>query len=103
MDPHKLLQKIGSDDATMPDIRELLSHIHSFLGGTKEYADMIVEDVKAAPQGSNQRMTFHNNYLGAVAKFGGNDDLEVMDKESLEAEAMRLAEQLGTEDASTDD
>ena len=103
MDANKLLQKIGSDDATVPDIRELLSHIHSFLGGTEAYADMIAEDVKAAPTGSNQRMTFHNNYLGAVAKFGGNDDLETMAPEALQAEAARLAEQLGADDASPSD
>jgi len=94
MQPNQLLSKLASDTTTMPDIRELLSHIHTFLGGTQAYAKMIVEDVGAAPMGSNQRLAFHNNYLGAVAKFGGNDDLETMDQESLQAEAARLAKEL---------
>jgi hypothetical protein len=51
---------------------------------------MIADDVQAAPEGSSQRMTFHNNYLAAIAKFGGNDDLDGMDREAIETEAKRL-------------
>lgn len=85
---------LSSDKTTVPDIRELLNYIHLFLGGTEKYAEMLVDDVKAATEGSNQRLTFHNNYLNAIAKYGGNDDVNTADRAALEAEAQRLAKQL---------
>lgn len=90
MDTPSLIGDIASESATIPDIRELLAHIHNYFGGTQEYARMLVEDVKAAPEGSNQRLSFHNNYIAAVAKFGGNDDLDGVTPAELEAEAKRL-------------
>ena len=85
-----LIRKLVAEGTTLPDIRSLLSHIHTRLGGTANYARMIADDVQAAPEGSSQRMTFHNNYLAAIAKFGGNDDLDGMDREAIETEAKRL-------------
>lgn len=99
MDAGKMMRDIAAADSVMPDIRELLAHINAAYGGTEECAKMIVADVLAAPEGSSQRLSFHNNYLGAVAKFGGNDDLETMDPEALAAEAKRLHTELGGNNA----
>ena len=89
MEPADLIGTLASDNATVPDIRELLACIHNEFNGTAEYARIVVEDVQAAPPGSSQRLSFHNNYLSAIAKFGGNDDLPD-DPQALEAEARRL-------------
>ena len=90
MKPPDLIAALAKDGTTLPDIRELLSHIHDFLGGTAEYAEMVAEDVKAATKGSNQRLGFHNNYITNIAKFGGNEDLAEADPEALNAEAELL-------------
>jgi hypothetical protein len=92
MDTTKLIAEIAAEDATIPDIRELLAYVHHFLGGTQQYAEMLARDVKAAPEGSTQRLSFHNNYLTAIAKFGGNDELKDVDRTALEAEAKRIME-----------
>ena len=91
----EVMATIADENATLPDIKELLVHIHKKFGGTKEYADLVVDDVKAAPTGSNQRLAFHNNYLASIAKFGGNDDL-IDDPIALEAEFMRLVEEMNS-------
>ncbi len=80
----------SNDEAVTPDIRDLLAYINHGFGGIQEYAEMLVEDVKAADPGSAPRLTFHNNYLNAIAKFGGNDDLAGMGLEELEEEAKRI-------------
>jgi len=78
------------DAAVIPDIRELLAYINNGFGGTQEYANMLVDDVKAATAGSTPRLSFHNNYLTAIAKFGGDDDLANSDLDMLEAEAAKI-------------
>ncbi len=112
MDPADLIGELADDDATIPDVRELLAYINQQFRGTKEYARIVVDDVNAAPQGSTQRLSFHNNYLGAIAKYGGDDDLSGVDKTALEAERDNLvrdeAERLmrkreESDSASTDD
>jgi len=85
-----ILERLARKTSNMPDIRELLGCIHSKLGGTESYAQMLVNDVDAAPLGSTQRLSFHNNYLAAVAKFGGDDDLANMTTEDIQEEARRL-------------
>lgn len=94
MDAVDIIGRIGDDDATIPDIRELLGYINSAFGGSRQYARMVANDVEAAPEGSSQRLTFHNNFISAVAKFGGNEDLAGADEEALEAERKRLIAEL---------
>ena len=94
MDAAGLIHNIADEDSTIPDIRQLLGYIHAAFGGTNEYAKMVVADLNAAPEGSSQRLSFHNNYLAAVAKFGGDDDVEAMDAEALEAEAQRISNEM---------
>lgn len=97
MNPADLIGNIACEDATIPDIRELLGYINVALGGSRAYARMVAEDVTTADKGSTQRLSFHNNYLSAIAKFGGNDDLESANQQTLEAEAKRLIEEMQTD------
>lgn len=90
MDATQVLKKIGDEDATIPDIRDLLAKINGHWGGTDAYAETIVKDVKAAPTGSSQRIGFHNSYLAAIAKFGGNGDIDSADEAALRAEAAEI-------------
>lgn len=92
--PPDLVARLAKDD-TLPDIRDLLSHIHQFFGGTAAYAAMLVEDVKAAPQGSNPRLSFHNNFLTAIAKYAGGDPLDGLGREELAALAQNLLREGG--------
>ncbi len=93
MEPAGLMEPLADDNATIPDVRDLLAYINQQFEGTAEYAKVVVADVLAAPEGSTQRLSFHNNYLGAIAKYGGNDDLSGMDKHALEAEARCLMQE----------
>lgn len=80
-------------ETPLPDIRELLGHIHTFFGGTKEFARMLVEDVKHAPEGSNARLSFHNNYLTAIAKYAGGDPLADLNRDELVSLVQRLIQE----------
>ena len=85
-----LIDALASNEATIPDIQELLAYINHGFGGAQKYAQMLVEDVKAAPPGSTPRLSFHNSYLISIAKFGGDDDLPGKSIEELEKLAQRL-------------
>jgi hypothetical protein len=87
-----ILRRLAVDNATLPDVRKLLSGLMVKFGGLEGYLRLVSEDVLASPEGSSQRMTFHNNYLSAIAKFGGNEDLESMGLESALEEAKILLE-----------
>ena len=87
-----ILRRLAVDNATLPDVRKLLSGLMVKFGGLEGYLRLVSEDVLASPEGSSQRMTFHNNYLSAIAKFGGNEDLENMGIEAALEEAKILLE-----------
>jgi hypothetical protein len=89
-DTDVILKRISEDDATLPDVRKLLSGLMVKFGGLDGYLRLVSEDVMASPEGSSQRMTFHNNYLSAIAKFGGNEDLNNMTIEAAREEAKIL-------------
>ncbi len=100
MNTTRLLGVIADENSTIPDIRELLGQLNAAFGGIANVAQMIADDVRASPNGSAPRLTFWTNFIGSIARYGGNDDLAAMRKDELEAEAKRLMENL---DGDSDD
>tara|TARA_Y100000310_G_scaffold343824_1_gene453305 strand:- start:477 stop:797 length:321 start_codon:yes stop_codon:yes gene_type:complete len=82
--------RLDKAKSNVPDIRDLLAEVHTQLGGTEECARLMADDVKASSVGSSQRITFWNAYLGTISKFGGDDDLDKLDEEDLQAQGRQL-------------
>ena len=68
-----------------PDIRDLLAAIAKEWGGMESLARQIVDDVKAAPKGSSQRLSYHYHYLTALSRCTNVTVAEQYDPEELEA------------------
>jgi len=102
MKSEEIVGKLAAENVVLPDVQELLAHIHLFLGGTKEYARMVAEDVRAATPGSNPRLAFHNNYMQSVAKFGGDDELAARSLDDLKRTARELLREVEGEAADGD-
>jgi hypothetical protein len=77
-----------SDNLTPPDIRDLLGAIAKEWGGTEALAKQIVEDVKKAPQGSSQRLSYHYHYMTALFRLE-NPIVTDPNYETDELEALR--------------
>jgi hypothetical protein len=88
--PHDIMQTVAksTDPAVIPEIRELLAHIHRNLGGSEALAKTLVDDLKDSPKGI--RLSFYSSYLTAIAKFGGTADLATYTQADLEREGTRL-------------
>jgi hypothetical protein len=97
MKPEDILTEVLESGSNLPNIRELISKVHAQLGGTDKVAELIAEAIKSAPDGSAQQARMLGDYMGVIAKVGGNEDLELATEEMLQRTGAKLLKELSND------